>query len=47
VPKGEKVKVSEKEFKLGVDLIDWLMAEEFRPESYKDEYRIRVPGDAG
>jgi hypothetical protein len=42
VPKGEKVKVSEKELKLRVDLIDWPMAEEFRPESYKDEYRIWV-----
>jgi DNA end-binding protein Ku len=42
VPKGEKVKVSEKEVELGVGLIDRLTSEEFNPENYKDEYRIRV-----
>jgi DNA end-binding protein Ku len=42
VPKGDKVKVSEKEVELGVGLIDRLTAEEFNPDSYKDEYRIRV-----
>jgi DNA end-binding protein Ku len=42
VPKGDNVKVSEKELELGVGLIDRLTAEEFHPESYKDEYRIRV-----
>jgi DNA end-binding protein Ku len=42
VPKGEKVKVSEKELDLGIGLIDRLTSEEFNPENYKDEYRIRV-----
>ena len=41
VPKGEKVNVS-KQLELGVGLIDKLSAEEFNPENYKDEYRIRV-----
>jgi DNA end-binding protein Ku len=44
VPKGENVKISEKELELGVDLIDRLTSEEFNPENYKDEYRIRVLG---
>ena len=42
VPKGEKVKVSEKELELGIGLIDRLTSEDFNPENYKDEYRIRV-----
>jgi DNA end-binding protein Ku len=42
VPKGEKVNVSAKELELGIGLIDRLTAEEFKPENYKDEYRIRV-----
>jgi DNA end-binding protein Ku len=44
VPKGEKVKVSENELELGVGLIDRLGSEEFKPENFKDEYRIRVLG---
>jgi DNA end-binding protein Ku len=44
VPKGEKVKVSEKELELGIGLSDRLTSEEFNPENYKDEYRIRVLG---
>ena len=44
VPKGEKVKVSEKELELGLGLIDRLTSEEFNPENYKDEYRVRVLG---
>ncbi len=44
VPKGENVKVSETELELGVGLIDRLTSEEFKPENYKDEYRIRVLG---
>jgi DNA end-binding protein Ku len=44
VPKGQNVKVSEKELELGVGLIDRLTSEEFNPENYKDEYRIRVLG---
>ena len=42
VPKGEKTKISEKELELGVGLIDRLTSEEFNPENYKDEYRIRA-----
>ena len=42
VPKGEKVNVSEKELELGIGLIYRLTSEEFNPETYKDEYRIRV-----
>jgi len=38
------VKVSEKEVELGVSLIERLTSEEFKPEIYKDEYRIRVLG---
>ena len=35
VPKGDKVKVSEKEVELGVGLIDRLTSEDFNPEIYK------------
>jgi DNA end-binding protein Ku len=42
VPKGEKVNLSQQELELGVGLIDKLSGEEFHPENYKDEYRIRV-----
>ena len=43
VPRGN-VKVSEKELELGVGLIDRLTTDEFQPQNYKDEYRIRVLG---
>jgi len=36
------VNVSEQELELGVGLIDKLTSEEFHPENYQDEYRIRV-----
>ena len=36
VPKGENVKVSEKEVELGVGLINRLTSEEFNRENYKD-----------
>jgi non-homologous end joining protein Ku len=42
VPKGENLKVSEKELELGIGLIARLTSEESHPENYKDEYRIRV-----
>ena len=42
MPKGEKVNVSKQEIELGVGLIDKLTSEEFHPENYDDEYRIRV-----
>jgi DNA end-binding protein Ku len=44
VPKGENVKVSGDELELGIGLIDRLGSEEFKPENFKDEYRIRVLG---
>jgi DNA end-binding protein Ku len=44
VPKGENVTISENELELGVGLIERLTSEEFKPENYKDEYRIRVLG---
>jgi len=44
VPKGENVKVSENEIELGLGLIERLTSEEFKPENYQDEYRIRVLG---
>jgi DNA end-binding protein Ku len=44
VPKGENVKISETELQLGIGLIERLTSEEFKPENYKDEYRIRVLG---
>jgi DNA end-binding protein Ku len=42
VPKGNNVKVSEKELELARGLIERLTSEEFHPENYEDEYRIRV-----
>ena len=42
VPKGKKVNVSKQELELGIGLIDRLTSEEFNPENYKEEYRIRV-----
>ncbi len=44
VPKSENIKVSEKELELGIGLIDRLTSDEFQPENYRDEYRIRVLG---
>ena len=44
MPKGETLNVSEQEFELGIGLIDRLTSEKFKPENYKDEYRIRVLG---
>jgi DNA end-binding protein Ku len=35
LPKGENVKISEKEIELGVSLIERLTSEEFKPENYK------------
>jgi DNA end-binding protein Ku len=42
VPKAENVNVTAQELELGVGLIDRLTSEEFHPENYEDEYRIRV-----
>ena len=44
VPKSDNVKISKTELELGVGLIERLTSEEFKPENYKDEYRIRVLG---
>jgi DNA end-binding protein Ku len=42
VPKGEPFKVSENELELGIGLIHRLTSEEFHPENYEDDYRIRL-----
>ncbi len=42
VPKGEKVNVIKAGLELGIGLVDRLTSDEFHPESYQDEYRLRV-----
>jgi DNA end-binding protein Ku len=42
VPKARDVKLSKQEVNAGIGLIDKLTAEKFKPEDFKDEYRIRV-----
>ncbi len=39
---GETAEIREGELELAVRLIDELSHEEFKPEQYKDEYRLRV-----
>jgi DNA end-binding protein Ku len=41
IPKSENVKLSEQELTLGANLIEE-MSDEFDPDKYRDEYRIRV-----
>jgi DNA end-binding protein Ku len=41
IPKGNG-KLVKQELELGEGLIDQLSREEFRPEEFKDEYRLRV-----
>jgi DNA end-binding protein Ku len=41
IPKAEKAKLSDEEIQLGADLIE-SVSDEFEPDRYKDEYRIRV-----
>jgi DNA end-binding protein Ku len=41
IPKAENAKLSKEEIRLGADLIE-SMSDEFEPDRYKDEYRIRV-----
>jgi DNA end-binding protein Ku len=41
ISKGENAKLSDQELTLGANLIDQ-MSDEFDPEKYRDEYRIRV-----
>ena len=41
IPKAENAKLSDEEIQLGADLIE-SMSDEFEPERYKNEHRIRV-----
>jgi DNA end-binding protein Ku len=41
IPKAENAKLSDEEIQLGADLIE-SMSDEFKPDKYRDEYRIRV-----
>jgi DNA end-binding protein Ku len=41
IPKAENARLSDEEIQLGADLIE-SMSDEFQPDRYKDEYRIRV-----
>jgi hypothetical protein len=41
IPKADNVKLSDQELNLGTNLIEE-MSDEFDPEKYRDEYRIRV-----
>ncbi|MDR7544296.1 MAG: Ku protein [Armatimonadota bacterium] len=42
IGKGQDVKIKGGELELAVRLIDELASDEFRPEQYQDEYRMRV-----
>jgi len=42
VDKGEDAKIKAGELELATRLIDELSSEEFKPEQYKDDYRLRV-----
>jgi DNA end-binding protein Ku len=42
VDKGQSAKIKEGELELALRLINELSNEEFRPEQYQDEYRLRV-----
>jgi DNA end-binding protein Ku len=42
IDKGQSAKVKDGELQLAVHLIDELSADEFKPEQYEDEYRLRV-----
>jgi DNA end-binding protein Ku len=42
IEKGESAKVKEGEIELALQLIPGLASEDFKPESYRDEYRGRV-----
>ncbi|MBI3079680.1 MAG: hypothetical protein HYY85_22250 [Deltaproteobacteria bacterium] len=42
IDKGESARLKEGELELAVRLIDELSNEEFKPEQYQDEYRLRV-----
>lgn len=42
MPKAENVRLSKQEINAGVGLIDKLTAEDFKPDDFKGDYRIRV-----
>jgi DNA end-binding protein Ku len=42
IPKGESVRPGKQELDLAEGLIEQLSRDEFRPEEFKDEYRLRV-----
>ena len=42
VPKGESADVGKEEIQLALGLIDRLSTEEFEPDQFQDEYRLRV-----
>jgi DNA end-binding protein Ku len=42
VDKGQSARIKDGELDLAVRLIDELSREEFKPEQYQDEYRLRV-----
>ncbi len=42
IDKGESAKIKEGERELAIRLIDELSSEEFKPEKYQDDYRLRV-----
>jgi len=42
IDKGQSAKIKEGELELALRLIDELSREEFKPERYEDEYRLRV-----
>jgi len=42
VPKADNTRVSKQEIDAGIGLIDKLSADEFKPDDFTDEYRIRV-----
>jgi len=42
IDKGQSAKIKEGELELAVRLIDELSQEEFKPEQYQDDYRLRI-----
>jgi DNA end-binding protein Ku len=42
IPKGESVELDKQELQLALALIERLSSDRFRPDKYKDEYRLRL-----
>jgi DNA end-binding protein Ku len=42
IPKGDSARVNGQQLKLSQDLIEGLAVDDFEPEQFKDEYRLRV-----